>query len=47
MIQEGNRGVLSINLRPILERLVIEPKSLLLIVTKFESQFKSLVDCAN
>src|SRR5690554_5259535 len=47
IIREGKRGAISVNLPPILDRLAIEPKHWLFMVTKFESQFKSLVGCAH
>jgi hypothetical protein len=47
IIREGKRGAIAANLPPILDRLDIEPKHWLFLVTKFESQFKGLVGCAH
>lgn len=47
IIREGKRGAIASNLPPILDRLDIEPKHWLFLVTRFESQFKGLVGCAH
>ncbi len=43
IIREGKRGSINQTLPPILDRLDIEPETWLVLVTKFESRFKSLV----
>ncbi len=43
IIREGKRGSVNQTLPPILDRLDIEPETWLILVTKFESRFKSLV----
>src|SRR5690606_358045 len=45
IIREDKRSAITANIPPILERLEIEPKHWLFIVTRFESQFKGLVGC--
>ncbi len=46
IIREGKRGAIPADLPPILQRLNIEPKHWLFLVTRFESRFKTLVGCA-
>ncbi len=43
IIREGKRGSINQALPPIIDRLDIEPETWLILVTKFESRFKSLV----
>ncbi len=47
IIREGKRGAIAADLPPILDRLDIDPKHWLFLVTRFESQFKGLVGCAH
>ena len=46
IIREEKRGAVAENLPPILERLDIEPKHWLFLVTKFECRLKGLVGCS-
>lgn len=46
IIRDGKRGAIAADLPPILDRLDIDPKHWLFLVTKFESRFKNLVGCA-
>jgi hypothetical protein len=46
-MREDKRGAIAAHLPPILDRLDIEPKHWLFLVTKCESQFKGLVGCAH
>ncbi len=45
IVREGKRGGIPENCPPILDRLSIDPEHWLLLSTRFESRFKSLVGC--
>ena len=47
IVRTDKRGAIDANLPPILERLAIEPEYWIVLTTRFESRFKSLVGCAH